>query len=101
MGLRARASTCTRFWVGLGFGRGAEGLSLRVFSRPPLVLVYCHALIVDGGKGAAMASVLSANTGTLEVIEQRKGTLTNPGLSMSIYTSQTPVLETETIVSVL
>lgn len=30
-------------------GRGAEALSLRFFSRPPVVVVCCHALIVEGG----------------------------------------------------
>jgi hypothetical protein len=30
-------------------GRGAESLSLRSFSRAPVVVVCCHALIVEGG----------------------------------------------------
>lgn len=42
--------TWTRCSSGLGIGKGTEVLSLRLFSRPPLVLEYCHALMVDGGK---------------------------------------------------
>lgn len=48
------AMTSTKCWFGLGLGSGALGLSLRLFSRPPLTLVYCQARIVVGGKGIAM-----------------------------------------------
>lgn len=48
--------TLTKCWFGFGFGKGADGLSCRFFSRPPLVLEYCHARIVAGGGAFAMMS---------------------------------------------
>ena len=39
----------TRWWsFKLGVGRAVEGLSVRVFSRPVAVVVYCQARIVLG-----------------------------------------------------
>jgi hypothetical protein len=50
MGLSAVAITKTRCWSGLGFGSGVEELILRFLSKPPFVLEYCYALIVERGK---------------------------------------------------
>ena len=42
----------TRFWLDDGVRRGADGLSLRFFSRPPRVDVYCQVRIVEGREKA-------------------------------------------------
>ena len=52
--------TWTRCWCGLDLGSGAEGLILRFFSRPPFVLVYCHARIIEGGKAMMRGLLLNA-----------------------------------------
>ena len=38
--------------MGFGSGTGAEEFILMFFSMPPVVVVYCHALIVEGIESA-------------------------------------------------
>ena len=54
-------------WSGLGFGRGAVLLRLRFFSRPPLVVEYCHALIVEGREDAILAGFCVSASKTRDV----------------------------------
>ncbi len=43
-----------RCWLGDAFGSGVEEMSLRLFSRPWVVVVYCQARMVGGISGLAI-----------------------------------------------
>ena len=61
----------TRCWEALGTGSGANGLSLRFFSRPPDVVVCCHAFIVTGGNFLVAIASLAASW-DIELIGSRR-----------------------------
>lgn len=54
IGLRAVVMVWMRCWSAFGLGSGVVGFRWRVFSRPDLVVGYCHDPIVEGRKDFAV-----------------------------------------------